>query len=118
MTQNSTQPEDGQPKRTDNADQHLSSGPGQETQAAAPGREQEAGCPASSTGMDEERAVTSCPCTAAHAGPDSQAESQPGATQGTVHEQAHMHAPGSHPGRPAADEAAPGNAPLSGFQPA
>ncbi len=122
MTQNSTQPEDGQPKRTDNANQHLSSGPGQETQAAAPDREQEASCPPASAGMDEERPVTSCPCAAAQAGPnslpnslpdslpdslaDSQADFQPGATPDSLHEQAHMHAAGSQPGQASAYSAA------------
>ena len=59
MTQNSTLPEDGQPKHAGNAEQHLSSGPGQETQAAAPHREQTIACPASDADTGEQHAAAS-----------------------------------------------------------
>lgn len=108
MTQNSTLPEDGQPKRMDNADQHLSSGPGQETQAAATDREQETACPAPSADTDEQHAAADCPCAAPHAGPDSRPDAgtgaMPDAVPNSMHEQSCSHPEEAQAGHPPADD--------------
>lgn len=93
MTQNSTLPEDDQPKHAGNAEQHLSSGPGQETQAAAPHREQAIACPASDAGTGEQHAATSCPCAGPAAGSDTGSDAAPYATP----DKAQPAAPGADP---------------------
>ncbi|WP_291440166.1 hypothetical protein [Desulfovibrio sp.] len=119
MTQNSTLPEDGQPKCTDNADQHLSSGPGQETLAAAPGQEQETACPASGADTDEQHPAADCPCAAPHAGTDSRPDAETGASPdvspeampNSRQEQPQMHEQSCRPG-----EAHAGHIPADGSQ--
>lgn len=115
MTQNSTLPEDGQPKHAGNAEQHLSSGPGQETQAAAPHREQTIACPASDADTGEQHAAASCPCAGSDTGPDKEQAAAPDAAPDAMQEHAQMHGQareqsGDSSGAAPADDAQAGNA--------